>query len=64
MVDKPPNFFIHRHNHDGSWDSLCIECFRTVATTKAETELPTQESTHICQALDLNNSHRADNQSG
>lgn len=38
----------HRTNPDGSYDSICMQCYRTVGTTKNEDELREKESAHIC----------------
>jgi hypothetical protein len=44
--------FPHRHNADGSYDSICTVCFATVATVENECELPSHESAHVCRPLD------------
>jgi hypothetical protein len=38
----------HRLNRDGSFDSICLKCFATVANTETETELKAREKIHIC----------------
>ena len=43
--------FVHRHNGDGSWDSICSKCFRTVANENHEEELFSDEQKHECSAL-------------
>ncbi len=43
----PSQRFSHRHNEDGGHDSICMECFATVATVGSETELYRYESLHI-----------------
>lgn len=40
--------FLHRANRDGSFDSICKECFRTVATVKCESDLNVAERDHVC----------------
>lgn len=40
--------FSHRHNPDGTFDSICRECFITVATTQYESELASKERSHVC----------------
>lgn len=40
--------FVHRCNRDGTIDSICRECFVTVATCKRETDLEQPEHNHIC----------------
>jgi hypothetical protein len=46
--------FPHKQNPDGSWDSICSECFRTIAKDKQESELAAIEKNHTCNGLDLN----------
>jgi hypothetical protein len=40
--------FSHRHNPDGSVDSICRECFVTVAKAQDESELYRAERFHTC----------------
>jgi hypothetical protein len=40
----------HRKNCDGTFDSICPECFRTIATVWNEIELGAEEETHRCDA--------------
>ena len=40
--------FVHRCNHDGTIDSICRECFVTVATSKREVDLERSERMHAC----------------
>ena len=40
--------FSHRHNPDGTVDSICHECFSTVATERRESELDSRERLHYC----------------
>jgi hypothetical protein len=47
-----PNF-PHRHNADGTHDSICTVCLATVATVQNESELAGHESTHMCEPLNL-----------
>jgi hypothetical protein len=51
-ISRTPRF-PHRHNEDGSWDSICPKCFLTVAREELETELEAEEKAHICKGLDL-----------
>jgi hypothetical protein len=44
--------FVHRHNDDGTWDSICTKCFRTTAQRHTETELQTSEDFHDCVAME------------
>ena len=43
--------FAHRHNLDGSWDSICTKCFLTVASECGEDGLPMHERHHDCNSL-------------
>jgi hypothetical protein len=45
--------FPHRLNADGSYDSICKECFRTVATEEEEDKLRDRELQHVCEARDI-----------
>jgi hypothetical protein len=45
--------FPHRHNSDGSYDSICTRCFATVATAQNESELAFHESAHVCEPVTL-----------
>jgi hypothetical protein len=45
--------FPHRCNHNGTFDSICIECFQTVATEIEEADLTPHESVHICDGFSL-----------
>ncbi len=47
-----PNF-PHRHNSDGSHDSICTACLATVATVQNELELARHESAHVCEPINL-----------
>ena len=53
-MDKDSRFgFRHRHNEDGTWDSICLECFHTVETAMCEEELRAAERSHDCRELML-----------
>jgi hypothetical protein len=43
--------FARRVNLDGTIDSICLYCFRTVATSHDEATLLSQQGQHICDAL-------------
>jgi len=45
--------FPHRQNPDWSFDSICSQCFVTVATRRTEAELQRAESEHECKGFDL-----------
>ena len=40
--------FTHRKNADGTFDSICLSCFRTVGSANIESELTESERQHIC----------------
>jgi len=42
-----PQFF-HRSNDDGTFSSICLSCFRTVATQNHEVDLAGKEQAHVC----------------
>jgi hypothetical protein len=41
-------FFPHRRNKDGSFNSICLKCFATVASHMTEEELKEQDKNHVC----------------
>jgi len=43
--------FVHRHNRDHTWDSICRNCYLTVATADDEESLATPEHNHDCDEL-------------
>jgi hypothetical protein len=45
--------FAHRHNPDGSVDSICLQCFRTVVTTRKQADRLIKEDSHVCDGMDL-----------
>jgi hypothetical protein len=45
--------FPHRHNRDGSYDSICTTCQATVARVSKETELAQFEHSHACNPARL-----------
>jgi hypothetical protein len=48
-----PLHFQHRSNDDGTWDSICLGCYRTVASTRQEPWLAYEESIHACTLTDM-----------
>jgi hypothetical protein len=40
--------YAHRQNGDGTFDSICLHCFRTVTTANTECELVFGEAQHSC----------------
>jgi hypothetical protein len=53
MITPPIPHFLHRFNHEGNWESMCSECFLTVAKAKLETDLEAHEENHVCEGQDL-----------
>jgi len=53
MASLPNANFPHRHNRDGSYDSICTLCHATVATVRKETELAEYEHSHACDPIRL-----------
>jgi hypothetical protein len=45
--------FPHRHNSDGSYDSICTACFVTVASVRGEELLRAHELAHVCDPVNL-----------
>jgi hypothetical protein len=45
--------FEHRVNDDGTIDSICRECFVTVATAISKPELEREEREHNCAHLPI-----------
>ena len=45
--------FLHRVNRDGSFDSICMRCFQTIASTHCETALMGTEHRHECDGPPL-----------
>lgn len=41
--------FVRRVNRDGSVDSICLECFATVATADIDVQLVSPEREHVCE---------------
>ena len=44
--------FKHRQNSGGSFDSICLRCFRTVSSQNFEEELAHAELSHECDESD------------
>ena len=49
MADKVIAFYPHRRNKDGSYDSICLNCFVTVASGKSEADLTELDKVHVCE---------------
>jgi hypothetical protein len=43
--------FSHRCTPDGTWQSICPECYKTVAESREEADLKRDEGTHVCLSL-------------
>jgi hypothetical protein len=43
--------FPHKRNLDGTIESICGECFSTVALAGVERELQVAENAHVCKGL-------------
>jgi len=50
-VTKPK--FTHKHNKDGTHDSVCFACLATVVSLRDEEDLPRHEAAHICDPIRL-----------
>jgi len=45
--------FQHRFNQDGTFDSICLSCFQTIATTTDEELLDAFQEEHACADIDM-----------
>lgn len=48
LSTSPESQFAHRVNRDGTIDSICRDCFATVATVEREADLANAEKDHVC----------------
>jgi hypothetical protein len=48
MADFRIPFFPHRLNRDGTYDSICLQCYATVANARTSVELEEYDVKHIC----------------
>ena len=53
MANRDLLAFRRRHNEDGTWDSICLRCYRTAASARDASWLPLLQSTHTCDPMDL-----------
>lgn len=53
MSPQAKSRFPHRHNLDGSYDSICTVCFITIARVRNEQELAQSETDHVCSSIRL-----------
>lgn len=49
--------FLHRVNADGTINSICHQCFRTIANVRDQTGLEQLEREHICDPKDIMHWH-------
>lgn len=49
MIDEIT--FSHRCTRSGTWQSICPECYKTVAESREEADLKHAEDTHVCLSL-------------
>jgi hypothetical protein len=57
MFSQLADFYPHRRNSDGSFDSICLNCFATLANATTESDLLEYDQRHIC--LPATDSQRA-----
>jgi hypothetical protein len=53
MAALPQPLFHHRHNLDGTFESVCLGCFTTFSIRADETALETAEREHECPAKEI-----------
>jgi DNA-binding NarL/FixJ family response regulator len=53
MANRTLLAFRRRHNEDGTWDSICLRCYRTAATARDASWLPLLQSTHTCDPMEI-----------
>jgi hypothetical protein len=53
MSDSSDPQFRYKNNLDGTFNSICVRCFRTVGTAGDIKSLYPSELTHICEPADL-----------
>ena len=51
MTQAPTLHFAHRLNEDGTIDSICRDCYVTVATASSEADLVREECAHTCDPV-------------
>jgi hypothetical protein len=45
--------FFHHSNADGTFDSICLTCYRTIDTQPGEAALAMKEGVHVCNPEDF-----------
>ena len=53
MTQSRTKQFVHRLNNDGTIDSICCDCFITVANAASEAALEREERMHKCNAWQI-----------
>lgn len=53
MAPPARTLFPHRHNEDGTYQSICVACHATVAVAQNEQDLRPRESAHVCDPIRL-----------
>src|SRR3982074_2536226 len=49
MTFHTATLFPHRRNKDGSFNSICLQCFATIASHMTEEELQELDKHHVCE---------------
>lgn len=50
--------FAHRENNDGTFDSICVDCYPTDVRSHLESGLELWEQTHTCDPVALERFNR------
>jgi hypothetical protein len=50
QAERTQQTFPHRRNPDGTFDSICPHCFRTVSHQESESDLAEFERSHVCNS--------------
>ena len=53
MAASRSPLFHHRHNLDGTFESVCLGCFQTVASRESESALEAGECQHECPVKEI-----------
>jgi len=51
QLSLPP--FPRKLNVDGTWNSICVRCFQTIAANRREVEVEEIEANHVCASSPL-----------
>ena len=52
-MTQPNSKFIRLEKKDGTVDSICRNCFVTIATARLKSDLESEECKHICETYGL-----------